>query len=154
MAKASKKAPVKVVKKTTAKKTATKKTAPVKKAADGSNADKIDEYLAKKNNPMTAEIQRVREIILGVSDKIEEDIKWSVPTFMYRGNIASFFMNAKQHVSLMFHYGASIPDKAGLLEGDGQVGRVAKFTDMKDVEKKKAALQAIIKEWIKMKDAE
>ena len=153
MAKASKKAPAKAVKNSIAKKATKKKTAPARKAAGGSNADKLDEYLVKKNNPMTAEIQRVREIIMGVSDKIEEDIKWSVPTFMYKGNIASFFMNAKHHVSLMFHYGASIPDKSGLLEGDGQVGRVAKFTDMKDVEKKKTALQAIIKEWIKMKDA-
>ena len=72
---------------------------------------KVDEFIGKKKNPLTAEIQRVREIILEASDKIEEDIKWSSPTFMYKVNIASFYMNAKQHVSLMFHTGASIPDK-------------------------------------------
>ncbi len=113
----------------------------------------VDDYLQKKNNPLTAEINRIREIILGVSDKIEEGIKWSAPTFMYKGNIASFFMNAKKHVSLMFHYGASIPDKHGLLDGDGAVARSAKFTDLKDIEKKKKALESIIKEWMKMKDA-
>ena len=112
----------------------------------------VDEFLKKKKNPLTAEIQRVREIILGTSDKVEECIKWSAPTFMYKGNIASFYMNAKQHVSLMFHTGASIPDKFGLLEGSGNVSRVAKFEDMKDIEKKKKALQSVIKEWIKMKD--
>lgn len=115
---------------------------------------KVDELIKKKKNPLSAEIQRVREIILDSSDKITEDVKWSAPTFMYKGNIASFFMNAKQHVSLMFHTGASIPDKAGLLEGDGNVSRVVKFTDMKDIEKKKKALQGLIKEWIKMKDKE
>jgi hypothetical protein len=113
---------------------------------------KVDALIKKKNNPMTAAIQRVREIILEVSDKIEEDVKWSAPTFMYKGNIASFNMNTKQHVSLMFHYGASISDKYGLLEGEGNVSRVAKFADIKDVEKKKKALQSVIKEWIKMKD--
>jgi uncharacterized protein YdeI (YjbR/CyaY-like superfamily) len=118
------------------------------------NSKKVDEFLRKKKNPLTAEIQRVREIILQTSDKIEEDIKWSAPTFMYKGNIASFFMNAKQHVSLMFHYGASIPDRYKLLEGEGDVSRVAKFMDMKDIEKKKKALESVIKEWIKMKDKE
>jgi hypothetical protein len=112
----------------------------------------VDELIRKKKNPLTPEIQRVREIILEASDKVEELVKWSAPTFMYKGNIASFYMNAKQHVSLMFHTGASIPDKFGLLEGEGNVSRVAKFVDMKDIEKKKKAIQLIIKEWIKLKD--
>jgi len=114
----------------------------------------VDEFLKKKKSPMTREIQCVREIILGVSDKVEEVIKWSAPTFMYKGNIASFYMNTKPHVSLMFHTGASIPDKYGLLEGDGNVSRVARFFDLKDIEKKKKALQSLIKEWIRMKDAQ
>ena len=115
---------------------------------------RVDALIRTKKNPMTAEIELVREIILGASDKIEEDVKWSAPTFMYKGNIASFYMNTKKHVSLMFHTGASIPDKYGLLEGEGNVSRVAKFMDLKDVEKKKKALQAIIGEWIKIKDKE
>jgi hypothetical protein len=118
----------------------------------GKRDPKVEELIKKKKSPMTAEIQRVREIILEANDKIEECVKWSAPTFMYKGNIASFYMNTKSHVSLMFHTGASIPDKFGLLEGDGNVSRVAKFMDMKDVEKKKNALQAIINEWVKMKD--
>jgi uncharacterized protein YdeI (YjbR/CyaY-like superfamily) len=115
---------------------------------------KVDALIKKKNNPFTAEIQRVREIILDVSDKIQEDVKWSAPTFMYKGNIASFYMNTKKHVSLMFHTGAIIPDKSGLLEGEGDVSRVAKFMDMKDVDKKKEALQEIIKQWMIIKDKE
>jgi len=43
---------------------------------------KVDELINKKNNPSTVEIQRVREIILAVSDKIEEDVKWNASTFM------------------------------------------------------------------------
>jgi hypothetical protein len=124
-----------------------------KSVAKTSNINpKVNEFINKKKNPLTNEIQRVRQIILETSDKIEEDIKWSSPTFIYKGNIASFFMNAKKHVSLMFHYGASIPDKHGLLEGEGAVSRVAKFVDINDIEKKKTALQSLIKEWIKLKD--
>lgn len=112
----------------------------------------VDSYLEKKNHPLTAEIQKVREIILATDDKVEETIKWSSPTFMYKGNMASFFMNAKKHVSLMFHKGATINDTTGLLEGDGKEGRVAKFADLADIEDKKSALESVVKEWIRMMD--
>lgn len=110
----------------------------------------VDQYLEKKGHPMTAEIQMVREIILATDERITEGIKWSSPTFMYKGNIASFFMNAKKFVSLMFHKGATINDPNGLLEGDGKEGRVARFTDAADIEAKKTALEAVVKEWIRM----
>jgi uncharacterized protein YdeI (YjbR/CyaY-like superfamily) len=113
---------------------------------------KVDAFLKTKKHPLTKEIEAVRNIILAVSTKVEEDIKWSTPTFMYKGNIASFFMNAKKMVSLMFHKGALIKDKYGLLEGDGKEARVARFADLKEITKKKKALEAVIKEWIKMQD--
>lgn len=113
---------------------------------------KVDDFIKKKKHPLTNEIQLVREIILEVSDKIEEDIKWSSPTFIYKGNIASYFMNAKKMVSLMFHKGAFIKNASGLLEGDGKEARVARFDSIDDIKRKKKALIAVIKEWIKMQD--
>ena len=112
----------------------------------------VNDYLKKKKHPLTKEIQKIREIILATDDRIEETIKWSSPTFMYKGNIASFFMNAKKFVSLMFHEGAMINDKSGLLEGDGKKSRVARFQDLEDIESKKEALQTIVKQWIKLKN--
>ena len=102
---------------------------------------------------MTAEIQRVREIILATDDRVEETIKWSAPTFMYKGNIASYFMNAKKFVSLMFHKGATLPNKSGLLSGDGKEGRMARFESLEDIEAKKEALESVIQEWIEIQDA-
>lgn len=112
----------------------------------------VDTYLEKKAHPLTAEINTVREIILSVNDEITETIKWSSPTFIYKGNMASFFMNAKKHVSLMFHKGAIIIDKNGLLEGDGKEGRVAKFDNMEDIEAKKSHLEAVVREWMRLQD--
>ncbi len=114
---------------------------------------KVDDYLKKKDHPMAKEIDRVRKIILETDDRIEEDIKWSSPTFIYKGNIASFFMNAKKFVSLMFHKGATISDNSGLLQGDGKEARVARFENAQDIERKKESLQEVIREWIKMQDA-
>jgi hypothetical protein len=113
----------------------------------------VDAYLKKKKHPMNNEIQRVLEIILSTHNDIEETIKWNSPTFLYKGNMASYFMNAKKHVSLMFHKGAFIKDKSGLLEGDGKEARTVKFASMADIEKRSRDLQAVVKEWIKMQDA-
>ena len=44
-------------------------------------------------------------------------------------------------------------DDSGLLEGEGKEARVARFKDLADIEKKKDALQEIIREWIRMQDA-
>lgn len=49
----------------------------------------------------------------------------------------------------MFHQGASIDDPFGLLEGDGDVARVARFIDDADFEAKKPALEAVILRWIR-----
>ena len=112
----------------------------------------VDTYLEKKDHPLTKEIQKVREIVLSTDDRITEAIKWSSPTFIYKGNIASFFMNAKKFVSLMFHKGALIPNDHGLLEGDGTEARVARFHDLNDIVMKKDSLQKIILAWIDLQD--
>jgi hypothetical protein len=114
----------------------------------------VDAYLKKKAHPMNAGINRVREIILNTHPGIEETIKWNSPTFLYKGNMASYFMNARAHVSLMFHKGATIRDKSGLLQGDGKEGRVAKFSSLKEIESRKKDLEAVVKEWIRMQDQE
>ncbi|HEY4613336.1 MAG TPA: DUF1801 domain-containing protein [Bacteroidota bacterium] len=115
---------------------------------------KVDEYLKKVAHPMNAEIQKVREIVLKVHPEIEETIKWNSPTFIYKGNMASFFMNAKKHVSLMFHKGAFIKDKTGLLEGKGKEARTAKFANLQEIKKRKADLESVVKQWIRMQDEE
>ena len=112
----------------------------------------VDEYLKNKAHPMTAEIQRVREIVLSTHRGLEETIKWSSPTFLYKGNMASYFMNAKKHFSLMFHKGALINDKTGLLQGDGKESRTAKFGSIEEIERRKEDLQWIVREWVRMQD--
>jgi hypothetical protein len=79
---------------------------------------------------------------------VTETIKWQAPTFMYQGNIASFFPKATRHVSLMFHTGASLPDPDGILEGDGEVSRVVKIADAADLAAKADSLRAVVRAWI------
>ena len=89
--------------------------------------------------------------MLDADPRVTETIKWQAPTFVYKGNIASFFPKAKAHASLMFHTGASLPDPEGLLEGEGDTSRVAKFADAADLERKREALQGLVRAWIAAK---
>ena len=63
--------------------------------------------MVKYDNPMKPVVQRVREILLAADKRLEEVVKWQSPTFVYKGNLASFNPRSKKHASLMFHTGAS-----------------------------------------------
>ena len=111
----------------------------------------VDEFMTSLNHPYKAEIEKLREIILGANSKIEEDIKWKCPTFVYNGNIASIVVRTKSHAQLMFHTGATIKDDTDLLEGDGQQVRFTRFQNMAEVKQKRKALEAVVRKWVKMK---
>lgn len=113
---------------------------------------KVDAWLKAYENPQKELVEKVREVILSTDERVSEDIKWQAPTFMYKGNIASFFPKAKKNVTLMFHTGASINDPDNLLEGDGATSRVARFHSVEDLDEKRSSLEKIIQAWIASKD--
>jgi hypothetical protein len=113
----------------------------------------VDAWFEQYDNPQKALVQAVREAILEADPRVQETIKWQAPTFMYEGNIASFYPRSKRAVSLLFHTGASLPDPDGLLEGEGDTSRVARFVDADDLAAKRAALQGLILAWIDSKSA-
>jgi uncharacterized protein YdhG (YjbR/CyaY superfamily) len=114
-------------------------------------ADEVDAWFEKYDNPMKPVVQAIRRVILETDPRMEEVIKWQAPTFVYKGNLASFYPKSRQHASLMFHLGARIPGDFSPLEGTGDTSRVMKFTDLADVERKKDELQRIVRAWIEMK---
>ncbi len=114
----------------------------------------VDAWFDRYDNPQKDLVDAVRRVILDADDRVTETVKWQAPTFMYRGNIASFYPKSRAHVSLMFHTGASLPDPHGLLEGEGDVSRVAKFVDAEDLDRKTPALQELIRAWIESKGSE
>jgi hypothetical protein len=111
----------------------------------------VDAWFAEKQPPMAAAMLEVRRIILETDSRIGETIKWSTPTFMYKGNIASF-NPAKKLVSLLFHRGAAIPGNHPRLDGEGDTARVMRFADLADVEAGRAELVAVIRAWCDLRD--
>lgn len=107
----------------------------------------VDAWFEAYANPQKPVVERVREIILTADVRITESVKWSTPTFSYRGNLVSFQPRATKFVSLLFHEGASIPGDHPRLEGDGPHVRTMRFADMSDAERGAAELQAVVRAW-------
>ncbi|MFC8680088.1 DUF1801 domain-containing protein [Microbacterium ureisolvens] len=112
----------------------------------------VDAWFERYDNPQKALVDAVRRAVLDADPRVSETIKWQAPTFVYKGNIASFYPKTRTHASLMFHTGATLPDPDGILDGAGDVSRVAKFADQADLDKKRAALQQLVRAWIAAKD--
>lgn len=113
----------------------------------------VEAWLATYDNPMKPVVSAMREVILAADSRVTEAIKWKAPTFIYKGNLASFFPKAKKHASLMFHKGAQIPGKFPSLEGDGKEARSLKIESLDALEAHTNELTQIVKAWCDMKDS-
>jgi uncharacterized protein YdhG (YjbR/CyaY superfamily) len=112
----------------------------------------VDAWFSKYENPMKLVVQRIREIVLAADKRIDECIKWQAPTFIYEGNLASFFPKSKEHASLMFHVGAKIPGDHPRLEGSGATGRVMKMRSLAEANAAKRDLERIVRAWCDWRD--
>lgn len=112
----------------------------------------VDDWFAAYENPQKELMLKIREFILAQDERISECIKWKTPTFVYRGNIASFNPRSKRHVSLMFHTGATIPGEHRRLHGSGDTAAYMTFTDDVDFDEQRPELASVVRSWITMKD--
>jgi hypothetical protein len=115
-------------------------------------ANDVDAWMAKYDNPQKSLVEAVRQTVLKADKRMTETIKWQAPTFIYKGNLASFYPKSKAHVSLMFHTGAQIPGDFPSLEGTGEVSRVMKFIDAADLRSKTPELKRLVKTWCDSRD--
>lgn len=111
----------------------------------------VDAWFEKRAHPLEEAMQAVRDLALDADPRIVESIKWSTPTFSYKGNIFSF-NPAKNFVSLLFHTGAKIPGDHPGLEGDGETARVMRFAGLDEVSERSGELTAVLQAWCRWKD--
>lgn len=119
-----------------------------------SGTEHVNEFMNVLEHPLKAEVQAVREIILGVNPGITEEIKWSAPTFSYKGYILTIHLRTTNRVHLIFHNGAILPNVGGLLEGAYVDRRMVYFDTMAEVEAKRGDLARILQAWMEVKDGE
>ena len=113
----------------------------------------VDAYMATLAHPQIAEIVALRAIIMNASGKVAERIKWNVPSFYYRADLAAFHLRATGCVQLVLVFPRGlVADPSGLLEGAWPDRRLAKFSDLADVRAKHAALAAIVNAWVALEE--
>lgn len=127
------------------------------KASRENKTDEVNEFLAGLEHPLKAEIEALRALILGADQRITESIKWNAPSFSIQEHFATFNLKPGKAVQVVLHTGAKtradrkdveIDDPAGLLKWAAQDRCVATFSGLEDVESKKAAFVAIVRQWI------
>lgn len=123
-----------------------------------SKADsEVDDYMRKLKHPLKQELEAVRQLILGVSPKTAEGIKWKSPSFRTTEYFATVNVHGNDSLRLILHTGArvkagagpKIDDPTGLLKWLGKDRAMVTFGDAKDVKAKSKALRAILRQWIK-----
>lgn len=114
----------------------------------------VDAWFARYENPMKDVVLRIREIVLAADPRIAECIKWQAPTFIFEGNLASFFPKSKQHASLMFHTGARIPGRHPRLEGGGDTSRVMKIGSLAEADAARKDIEKVVRAWCNWRAAE
>jgi hypothetical protein len=119
----------------------------------------VDDFMATLDHPFKAEIDALRQIILGADPSIAEGIKWKVPSFRTTEYFATLNLRAQGGVGVIFHLGAkvreiapeglSIDDPAKLLKWLANDRAMASFGGLADVEAKRGALEAVVRQWIR-----
>jgi hypothetical protein len=142
------------------RKMAPKKASARKAASSLNSTEAVTEFMNKLEHPLKAEMEAVRTLILSANKKITEGIKWNAPSFYLNEYFATFNPRARDFVQVIFHQGAKVKDNGvealkidddgGLLEWLAKDRFSAKFYNMEDIESKKAALQLVVNQWIRL----
>ena len=114
----------------------------------------VDQFMARLDHPLKAEVQALRDIIKGVSPNITEQIKWNAPSFSTTNYIVTFNLPDAQHVRLVFHNPAIASIQSDLLQGDYVDRRLAYFARMDDVLAKQAELQSVVRQLVTLMDSQ
>jgi hypothetical protein len=136
-----------------AKKNVKSKGSGTRKAGD------VGEFMRELDHPLKKDIETVRQIILNVDPGISEAIKWNAPSFRTTDFFATVNLRSRECVQLIFHTGAkakgaattgiSIADPAGLLEWLAKDRCLVTLGVGKDIQTRRAAFEAIVREWIR-----
>lgn len=63
----------------------------------------VDAWFGRYANPQKELVQAVREVTLEAEPLLSEAIRWKAPTFIYKGNMASFYPRTKARLADVPH---------------------------------------------------
>ncbi|WP_010651500.1 YdeI/OmpD-associated family protein [Oceanobacillus massiliensis] len=121
---------------------------------DSTRNPKVDEYL---NNieKWKEESEKLRTIILNCKE-LTEDFKWKHPCYTLEGKNIVLIHGFKEYCALLFHKGALLKDRHGILiqqTENVQAARQIRFTNVQEIMELEPLLKAYIHEAIEVEKA-
>lgn len=96
----------------------------------GKKDPRIDAYIAKSAPFAKPIMKHLRAIVREACPDVEETLKWSMPAFVYHGNLCGFAA-FKAHATFGFWKGSLIVDDTGKsLDAMGQFGRITSLAEL------------------------
>jgi len=112
---------------------------------------RIDAYIAKSAPFAQPILEHLREIVHEACPDVEETLKWSMPSFEYKGILCGFAA-FKKHCTFGFWKSSLLSDPHGVLESEktamGSLGRMASMDDLPSDK----ILKSLIKEAVRLND--
>jgi uncharacterized protein YdeI (YjbR/CyaY-like superfamily) len=102
----------------------------------------------------TEELELLREIVLECG--LTEELKWGVPCYTFEGNNVVIIGAFKEYCMISFFKGVLLKDASGILSRQGensQVGRIIKFTDVRQIFEKETILKSYVREAARIEKA-
>lgn len=95
--------------------------------------EEVNHYISNLPDDIQQLTQSLRTLILETDSNLEEEYKWSMPNYSYKG-LVCYLQASKQHVNLGFHKGNELKkdDIAHLLQGSGKTMRHIRVKQMED----------------------
>lgn len=103
----------------------------------------VDSYIAALDPGRRATADALRAAILEAAPEAKELVKWGQPVYEVNGPFVAL-KAFPRWVTLTFWRGAALRDTEGLLEGDGDRMRHARFRNADEV--RSGALQSLVRE--------
>ena len=92
----------------------------------------VDDYVAAIPSPLTAVAEALRATVRAAAPDAKESIKWGQPVYDSGGPFAALKAYPRW-VTLTFWRGAALADPTGILAGDGDRMKHARFASVEEV---------------------
>lgn len=119
-----------------------------------SESEQVQAFLKELNYPLKNVLDRLRELIITASDKLHERIKWNAPSYYTDTDLLTFNLRSHDFVMIVFHHVSIVQIKNDNLKGDYKDRRLMYFHNMLEVNDKSEMLQGIIREYVKLSEAQ
>jgi len=107
----------------------------------------VDDYVAAIPAPLDAVAAELRRVVRAAAPDARESVKWGQPVYDAGGPFAALKAFSR-HVTLTFWRGAALADPTGLLAGDGDRMRHARFTSVDEV--REEAIADLVREAVEL----